>query len=124
MSDFIAASQQVAPIKGVPTQYMTFDDDHCHGQSIPASWQALYDDKSSLWDTPYKLNKKKPVIFLFWAKFHKPGYKFLRLYSLLLEKMHGAIDVVGISTDPKRSFDQEFLNIQKCKFPQVKQLVR
>lgn len=93
-------------------KFKTFDNDSCMGMTAP--------DLSTLdyVDTPYpKATKGKPYIMLIWAQYHKPGYKFIALYSKLAAKYRGSLDIVGAAIDPsKKDGPQKFIEDPAKKY--------
>jgi len=114
-----AASQLFAGIDAGKTtgqeQFLTYDDDVCHGKPFPPMGKLEYlnlDDYA----------KPKPGqvrVVVVWGQYHKPGYKFLPLYSQLQAKYGDKVSVVGVSVDPDTSYPKKFLDDPAKKYSTV-----
>lgn len=94
-------------------KYPSYDDDSCIGFECPSL------AKLELIGTEEKLEtlpEDKITIFLFWAQYSKPGYKFMPLYSQLQDKYKDKVKVIGISTDPTKDLPEKFLDDPKGKY--------
>lgn len=97
--------------------YVTYDDDECMGKTAP-------DAKSLVYVSDKKFGQYKmgtPTVFMFWAEYSKPTYKFLTLFSTLQAKYESKVLIVGVSTDPtveypKRVLETEFAKAWKTDF--------
>lgn len=59
------------------------------------------------------------AVVVLWAQYHKPGYKFLPLYSQLQAKYGDKVAVVGISIDPDVSYPTKFIEDPAKKYSTV-----
>eukprot|EP00808_Paulinella_micropora_P007611 g37335.t1 len=75
------------------SKYQSWDNDDCVGEKAG--------DLSSLKFVKEgdKLDAKKPTVLFFWAKYHKPGYKFIPAYSAIAKK-YPQVQVIGAGVDP------------------------
>lgn len=96
-------------------KHKSFDNDFCLGQKVCSadSLNYLSDAKYGKY-APGKLN-----VVVFWAQFHKPGYKFLPFYSVLAAKYKDQIQFVGVSVDPDDSYPKKFLADPAKKYSTV-----
>lgn len=98
-------------------KYETRDNDPCLGEAAIGTDSLVY-----LSDAKYgKATPGKITVFFFWAQFHKPGYKFLPMYSNLAakKKYAGKVQFVGVSTDPEESYPAKFLADPAKKYSTV-----
>jgi len=96
-------------------RYKSFDNDACLGKEgcDLGSLDYLTDESKP------RAVKGKPYILFFWAQFHKPGYKFISLYSQLADKYGAKVPIVGVSTDPDSSYPKKFLEDPAGKYSKV-----
>lgn len=93
-------------------RFKTYDNDEClGGKKAPDCSSLVYLTDASRG----KFTKGKPAVFLFWAQYHKPGYKFLPFYSALAAKFKG-VHFVAVSTDPTADYPQKFLDDPNKKY--------
>merc|ERR1740117_2003819 len=81
-------------------QFLTYDDDLCHGKPFPGMGKLEY---LNLSDHP-KPKAGQVRVVVVWGQYHKPGYKFLPLYSQLQAKYGDKVCVIGVSVDPDTSY--------------------
>lgn len=94
--------------------FVTYDNDDCLGADAPECKTLNY-----LSDEKYgQIVKGKPYVLLFWAQYHKPGYKYLPLYSALAAKFK-TVQFVAVSTDPTPDYPQKFLDDPNQKYSAV-----
>jgi thiol-disulfide isomerase/thioredoxin len=93
-------------------KYKTFDNDTVMGFKCP-DLGSLVPINGKDYAMP---TKDQVTVLVFWAQFHKPGYKFLHLYTKLQEKYGKKISVVGVSTDPSQDYPEKFLDDPKKKY--------
>jgi len=106
-------------------KFLTYDNDFCMANG---GFQAPKLDTLDFDSISDKLKSKnfpkpedgKPYIAFMWAQYHKPGYKFIALYSKLAEKFRKDIPVVGISFDPEGpEVINKFIDDPKGKYSTV-----
>lgn len=93
-------------------KYKTMDNDSCFGFKCP-DLGSLVPINGKEYPMPAK---DQVTVLVFWAQFHKPGYKFLHLYTKLQEKYGKKISVIGVSTDPSQDYPEKFLEDPKKKY--------
>lgn len=100
-------------------EYKTFDDDKCIGKQIP-SLETCDVLQGSLGGGDVR-------VYVVWGQYHKPGYKFLPMYTRLQAKYGKKVNVVGVSVDPDKGYPTKFIEdpgkkystVFPCKFTQV-----
>lgn len=96
-------------------KHVTFDNDYCLGKKVCGA-----DSLSYLSDAKYgKYAAGKLNVVIFWAKYHKPGYKFFPFYSVLQAKYGDKVQFVGVSVDPDASGPKKFLADPDGKYGKV-----
>jgi thiol-disulfide isomerase/thioredoxin len=86
-------------------EFKTYDNDAIIGKQIP-SLSGLEYLNADKYNAPAA---GQVTLVLLWAQFHKPGYKFLPLYSQLQAKYGSKVSIVGVSIDPDTSYAKKFL---------------
>jgi large subunit ribosomal protein L4e len=97
------------------SKYQSFDNDDCNGKKAGdiASLDFLGDAK---------YDPSKPSVVVFFAKYHKPGYKFVPKYNEIAEK-YPDVQVIGAFIDPSKADVEKFATAEKytkdygAKFP-------
>jgi thiol-disulfide isomerase/thioredoxin len=97
------------------SKFKTHDNDSAIGVKFPSIETLVQVNDAKTYPLPAD---GEVYVALFWGKFHKPGYKFLPLYSQLI-KDHEGLKVVAISIDPEISYPQAFLEDPKKKYSSV-----
>ena len=94
--------------------YTSFDNDAVMGQTAPslASLVLVTEDKKEMMPVEGDV-----YVIVFWGQFHKPGYKFLPLYSALAEEHK--VKVVAVSVDPEVSYPTKFIQDPAGKYSKV-----
>lgn len=99
---------------GGDEKYKSYDNDSCIGQKAPSLATLDYCEL----DFP-KPTDGKAYIILFWAQYHKPGYEFIKRYSMLAEQYRNQIDFVAAFTDPGKEVGQKFIDDPAGKYSSV-----
>jgi thiol-disulfide isomerase/thioredoxin len=96
-------------------EYKTFDDDAILGRPCPGrrSIEFLNSDKFAV-----PIIGEIFVIFM-WGQYHKPGYKFLPLYSQLQKKYGDKVKFMAVSMDPSIDYPKKFLEDPGKKYSTV-----
>jgi len=96
-------------------KFKSFDNDVCNGAKACDLTTVEY-----LSDAKYgKYEAGKPTVVLFWAQYHKPGYKFLPMYSILQAKYGSKVQFIAVSVDPDNSYPKKFLADPAKKYSTV-----
>jgi uncharacterized coiled-coil DUF342 family protein/thiol-disulfide isomerase/thioredoxin len=95
------------------SKYRTYDDDKCMGKEAPPLTGLDYvtgEDRAR--PAPGDV-----TVVVFWAKFHKAGFRFLPLYTELQKEYAAAgLKVVGLAIDLQKSDVNAFLEDPKGKY--------
>lgn len=103
----VAAATEEVAAKAEFSEYTCYDDDYALGQEAPTleTLEMVQGEASSY--------SAKPTIVLFWAKFLK-----WQVYPAMtaLEALHqsGAVNVIGVATDPKKSAITRHIEKKGC----------
>lgn len=96
-------------------QFKTYSNDTVLGKVAPSLDSIEYLPNKDC--TAPTANQIK--VILFWGQYHKPGYKFLPMYSELQKKYADKVGIVGVSMDPDTSYATKFLEDPAGKYSTV-----
>jgi thiol-disulfide isomerase/thioredoxin len=99
------------PGTGGDEKFKSWDNDNCMGKKAPSLASLDYCDI----DYP-KPSDGKPYVLLFWAQYHKPGYEFVKRYSLLADTYRDQIGFVAVFIDPEKANGQKFIDDPAKKY--------
>jgi len=102
-------------------EFKTFDNDVALGKDVPSTASLQFckvgGSKAEEAKEYAKPTDGQVAVYLFWGKYHKPGYPFIAHYSKLQAKYGDKVCVVGVSMDPHMNDSVRFLAEDKYNKP-------
>jgi len=112
-SDLVFPSE---PGTGGKEEFVTMDNDYCMGGDAPSLDTLDWADEVGDYPKP---EAGKPYVILIWAKYHKPGYEFVKRYSMLADQYRNQIGFASAFIDPKKADGVKFIEDPAGKYSTV-----